>query len=212
MQRLGWAARCCGRRNLTHTLSRFSSSSTGSEHDDFWTAAQTEATTTPAYQQATQASRDTPSPSADGDQWAVPGGFGAGRMPMGEAYGPSSTSGHGNNSGSPPFNPSTNTSDQREIYVRDPAFDMLKSTHLSPVKQAEVRNFKGKILVDIRQFFKGDDGHTILPTKKGIALTIPQWRRLQAAMGDIDGKIQEMEQHGGDFTQDGDERPGGRIA
>lgn len=130
---------------------------------------------------------------------------------MGEAYGPSSASGHGNSSGPPPFTPSTNTSDQRDSYLPDPVFDMLASMHLSPVRQANVRYFKGKILVDIRQFFKGEDG-TVLPMKKGIALTVPQWRRLQAAMGDIDSKIQEVEQHGGDFAHGGDEGPGGRVA
>eukprot|EP00752_Nemacystus_decipiens_P012905 g11423.t1 len=213
MQRLAWSARCCGRRNLTRTLSRFSSSSAGSDHDDFWTAAQSVAKTTPAYQQATQAASDTPSPSVNGDQWAIPGGFGPGRMPMGDAYGPSGTNGDGNNSGPPVFTPSTNRSDQRESYMPesympDPVFDMLDSMHLSPIKQADVRSFKGRTLVDIRQYFKGDNGATI-PTKKGLSLTIPQWRRLQEAMGDIDSKIQEMEQRGGGSAQGGDEGPGG---
>lgn len=210
MQRLGWSARSCSRRSLTHTLSRLSSSSAGSEHDDFWTAAQTEAKTTPAYKQATEASSDAPSPSVDGNQWAAPGGFGPGRMPMGEAYGPSTASGNGNNSGPPPFNPSTNTSNSRDSHLQDPVFDMLDSMHLSPVKQVDVRTYKGNTLVDIRQFFKGVDGATI-PTKKGIALTMPQWRRLQAAMGNIDSKIREIEQCGGEFSQDGEAGPGGRA-
>lgn len=217
MQRLGWSARRCGHRNLAHTWSRLSSTSAGSEHDDFWTAAQTEAKTTPAYQQAAQASSDTPSPSVDGDKWAVPGGFGPGRMPMGEAYGRSTTNGDGNNSGPPPFTPSTNTFDAAstntfgagEYRTPDPAFDMFSPMHLSPVKQVDVRTFKGSTLVDIRQFFKSIDG-VVLPSKKGIALTIPQWRRLQAAMGEIDSKIQEM-QSGGYSAPDGDEGPGGRA-
>lgn len=130
---------------------------------------------------------------------------------MGEAYGPSSTSGDGNNSGPPPFTPSTDTSDSRDSYTREPVFDMFGSMHLSPVKQADVRSFKGTTLVDIRQFFKGNDG-TILPTKKGISLTIPQWRRLQAAMGEIDHKIREIEQQrGGDFAQGAEAGSDGRA-
>lgn len=209
MQRLGWSAKRCGRRNLTHTLSRLSSSSTGSEHDDFWTEAQTEAKTTPAYQQAARASSDTPSRFVDGDQWAAPGNFGPGRMPMGQAYGPS-TSGDRNNSGPPPFTPSTNTLDPHQRHLPEPPFDMLSSMHLSPVKQVDVRTFKGTVLVDIRQYFKNDDGR-ISATKKGAALTVPQWRRLQAAMGDIDSKLREIEQSGGHSVQGGEEEPGGRA-
>lgn len=210
MQRLRWSASRCGRRNLANTLSRLSSSSTGSEHDDFWTAAQTEAKTTPAYQQAAQASTDTPSSSADRDKWAIPGGFGRGRMPLGDAYGPFSTTVEENNSGPPPFTPSTNTFNQGERRSLEPVFDMLSSMHLSPVKQVDVRTFKGTTLVDIRQYFKSDGGDT-LPTKKGIALTIPQWRLLQAAMEDIDRKIQAMSPPGSDLYQDGEQGPGGRA-
>eukprot|EP00903_Cladosiphon_okamuranus_P006215 g6109.t1 len=198
MQRLwlGWSARCHGCRNVTHTLRRFSSSSTGSEHDDFWKAAETQAKTTPAYQQATQASGDTPSLSVDGDQWAVPGGFGPGQMPMGEAYGPSSTSGDGNKSALHPSPPSSSTPHPRPGYQKDHVFDMLDSMHLSPTKQAEVFTFRGMTLVDIRQHYKGANGE-ILPSKKGISLTIPQWRRLQEAIGDIENKIHQREREGG---------------
>lgn len=184
MQRLGWSARTCRLRPLVHNFSRLCSFSAGSEHDDFWSAAKTEAKATPAYQQATQAT-----PAADGgDQWPTPGGFGPGRMPLGEAYGPSSTSSEGNSGGAPPYIPS-NPSHPEEYRQPEPCFDMQSSMHLSPVKQADVRKFKGTVLVDIRQFTKTPDGTTV-PTKKGIALTIPQWRRLQEAMGEIDRKIE----------------------
>lgn len=129
---------------------------------------------------------------------------------MGEAYGPSSTSGDGNNSAPPPFAPSSSTSNPRDSYMPSPVFDMLDAMHLSPVRQADVGTFKGTTLVKIRQYFKGP-GDAILPTKKGISLTIPQWRRLQEAMGDIDNKIRLIEQHSGDFVQDGEEEAGGRA-
>ena len=182
MQRLGLSARTCGHRNLVR--SRLCSFSAGSEHDDFWSSAKAEAKATPAYQQATQAT-----PAADGgDQWATPGGFGPGRMPLGQAYGPSTTSNEGNGSGAPPYVASNNTSNPHEYRQPQPVFDMQSSMHLSSVKQADVRRFNGTVLVDIRQFAKSPDG-TTLPTKKGIALTIPQWRRLKEAIGDIDKKI-----------------------
>jgi len=194
MQRLGLSARTCRHRNLVHNFSRLCSFSAGSEHDDFWSAAKTEAKATPAYQQATQAT-----PAADGgDQWATPGGFGPGRMPLGEAYGPSSTNSEGNSSGAPPFIPSINPSTSGEYRQPEPCFDMESSMHLSPVKRADVRRFKGTVLVDIRQFTKTPDG-TNLPTKKGIALTIPQWRRLQEAMGAIDRKIDDASGVGDGF-------------
>lgn len=185
MQRLGLSARTC-RRNLVHNFSRPCSFSAGSEHDDFWSAAKTEAKATRAYQQATQQA----TPAADGgDQWATPGGFGPGRMPLGEAYGPSSVRSEGNSSGSPPYIPTGNPSSPEEYRQPEPCFNMESSMHLSPVRQADVRMFKGTVLVDIRQYTKTPDGTTV-PTKKGIALTVPQWRRLQEAMGDIDRKIE----------------------
>ncbi|CBJ26569.1 conserved unknown protein [Ectocarpus siliculosus] len=70
---------------------------------------------------------------------------------------------------------------------------MQSSMHLSPVRQADVRLFKGRPLVDIRQYFRGAEGQAA-PTKKGIALTIPQWRRLQEAMADIDKEIFALEE------------------
>ena len=65
---------------------------------------------------------------------------------------------------------------------------MQSPMHLSPVRQIEVRSFKGTALVDIRQYYKAEDG-TILPTKKGISLTLPQWDTLKRAMNDVDRTI-----------------------
>lgn len=62
--------------------------------------------------------------------------------------------------------------------------------HLSRGKQVTVSSFNGRMLVDIRQYFKNLEGAT-LPTKKGISLTIPQWRRLREAMDEIDSRARE---------------------
>ncbi|CAM9093359.1 unnamed protein product [Ectocarpus fasciculatus] len=186
-QRFGVSARSRGLPSLPiHSSSwrQLSSFSSGPEHDDYWTAAKTEAQATPAYQQA-----------ASGDRWAQPGGPSPGTIPMGEAYKPSSSS---NAPSSKSYHQSSNTSnsDSGEFLPPPPAFDMQSSTHLSPVKQADVRSFKGNTLVDIRQYFRGAQGQAF-PTKKGIALTIPQWRRLQEAMPDIDKEIVALEKREG---------------
>ncbi|CAM9932441.1 unnamed protein product [Ascophyllum nodosum] len=65
--------------------------------------------------------------------------------------------------------------------------------HLSGNKEVRVRRFNDTVLVDIRSFFNNEGGD-IIPTKKGIALTIPQWKRLKAAVRDIDVRVQEFEQ------------------
>lgn len=212
MQRIVPSARNHSCRNLVHSLagsSRQLSTFSGPDHDDFWTAAKTEAQTTPAYQQATAT---VPSTTFDGhdNQLVTPGGYSPGRVPMGQAYGPSpSSSSYGN---SRPYNThdATNTASSYEYVQPQPTFDMQSSFHLSPIKQVDVRSFKGKTLVDIRQYYKGPDGIT-MPSKKGIALTIPQWRRLQEAIGDIDNKLREVEMAADkiDWHEGGEPGPGG---
>lgn len=223
MQRLGLSAKCYGYRYLTHSLagsSRRLSSFSGPDHDsDVFYAAKTEARTTPAYQQATAPAIAATAPSTNGgDQWSTPGGYGPGRMPMGQAYGPpsggssNSSSSDGNNSG-PHTHDAGNTANPYEYVQPQPIFDMQSSTHLSPIKRVDVRSFKGRVLVDIRQFFRGPDG-TTMPSKKGIALTIPQWRRLQEAMGDIDSKLRGMEEATTEEMnahERGEQGPGGRA-
>ncbi|CAM9370438.1 unnamed protein product [Ectocarpus sp. 13 AM-2016] len=200
MQRFGVSARRRGFQSLlipSSSSRKLSSFSSGPEHDDYWTAAKTEAQATPAYQQAAaHATAPTPStPTATGGRWAQPGGPSPVTMPMGEAYKPSSSSNMYGGRSSTSFGRSSNTfnSDSGDFVPPPPTFDMQSSTHLSPVRQADVRSFKGRPLVDIRQYFRGAEGQAV-PTKKGIALTIPQWRRLQEAMADIDKEIFALEE------------------
>ena len=48
---------------------------------------------------------------------------------------------------------------------------------LSANRFVEVSNFRGKTYVSIREFYKDSNGET-KPGKKGIALTIDQWKKL----------------------------------
>lgn len=56
--------------------------------------------------------------------------------------------------------------------------------------QVSVKQFKGKLQVDIREYYeKGDE---LLPGKKGIALDLTQWDRLVAAVPDINAAVKEQ--------------------
>lgn len=127
---------------------------------------------------------------------------------MGDAYGPSSSS-RAHESRSMRSSPDTNSFNTELNRERPPAFDMESPMHLSPFKQVDVRPFMGQTLVDIRQYYTSPGGAT-LPSKKGISLTLPQWRRLQAAMREIEGEIEATERNLGGH-QNGEERPGGQA-
>ncbi|EEB89745.1 hypothetical protein MPER_12124 [Moniliophthora perniciosa FA553] len=61
---------------------------------------------------------------------------------------------------------------------------------LGKKKRATVRSFKGKPLVDIREFY-GDEGQE-KPGKKGISLTDEQWEMLKKRMPVIDRLFKEQ--------------------
>ena len=54
----------------------------------------------------------------------------------------------------------------------------------------QVRSFKGKPLIDIRELYMGPKGPA--PGKKGISLSVTEWRELCDLMGDIDEEIQKI--------------------
>ncbi|XP_078694525.1 activated RNA polymerase II transcriptional coactivator p15-like isoform X1 [Branchiostoma floridae x Branchiostoma belcheri] len=70
----------------------------------------------------------------------------------------------------------------------DEGSDMIQ---LSNKRYVSVREFKGKCLIDIREYY--DAGGELKPGKKGIALSKDQWQKLKAAMEDIDEKVQAIE-------------------
>ncbi|KAH0948629.1 hypothetical protein HN011_010559 [Eciton burchellii] len=52
-------------------------------------------------------------------------------------------------------------------------------------RQVNVRNFKGKYYVDIREMYYDKDGD-LKPGKKGIFLTMQQWRKFMEVVEEID--------------------------
>ncbi|KZC09032.1 PREDICTED: RNA polymerase II transcriptional coactivator [Dufourea novaeangliae] len=52
-------------------------------------------------------------------------------------------------------------------------------------RQVSVRDFKGKLYVDIREMYYDKDA-TLKPGKKGICLNMTQWRKLLAVVEDVD--------------------------
>ena len=57
-------------------------------------------------------------------------------------------------------------------------------------KKVQVRMYRGRTLVDIREFFQKDGKD--LPTKKGIALNEEIWKALKEAIPEIDKAIEKF--------------------
>lgn len=58
------------------------------------------------------------------------------------------------------------------------------------MRRVQVRSFKGKPLVDIREMYMGNNG--IAPGKKGISLSIPEWRSLKKLISRVDDEIMKI--------------------
>ncbi|CAM9377924.1 unnamed protein product [Ascophyllum nodosum] len=59
-------------------------------------------------------------------------------------------------------------------------------------KFVDVREFKGMVLIDIREYYEAAGGE-MKPGKKGIALNSEQWKVLKESMDDITSKIEELQ-------------------
>ncbi|XP_076043995.1 single stranded-binding protein c31A [Oratosquilla oratoria] len=56
-------------------------------------------------------------------------------------------------------------------------------------KRITVREFRGKVLIDIREYYEG--GGELKPGKKGISLSPSQWIKLKSLVDDVDSAIQD---------------------
>ncbi|KAM3964099.1 LOW QUALITY PROTEIN: single stranded-binding protein c31A [Aphomia sociella] len=57
-------------------------------------------------------------------------------------------------------------------------------------KLVKVREFKGKVYIDVREFY--EKGGELLPGKKGISLTPEQWRKLLSLGDEINETVSTM--------------------
>eukprot|EP01135_Chromosphaera_perkinsii_P001798 Nk52_evm67s210 gene=Nk52_evmTU67s210 len=62
---------------------------------------------------------------------------------------------------------------------------------LSRTRRITVREFRGKTLVDIREFYTDNSGE-LRPGKKGISLPLEQWKELKKLSTDIDAAVKEF--------------------
>ncbi|XP_075216652.1 single stranded-binding protein c31A [Lycorma delicatula] len=53
----------------------------------------------------------------------------------------------------------------------------------------KVREFKGKVMVDIREYYDADG--ELKPGKKGISLSASQWRKFLSYVNEIDEAVKE---------------------
>ncbi|KZV95130.1 PC4-domain-containing protein [Exidia glandulosa HHB12029] len=58
---------------------------------------------------------------------------------------------------------------------------------IGPRKRCTVRKFKGKVLIDIREYYE-KDGES-LPGKKGVALSAEEWKKLLENAEEISGWV-----------------------
>ncbi|KAK9509024.1 hypothetical protein O3M35_006438 [Rhynocoris fuscipes] len=63
------------------------------------------------------------------------------------------------------------------------------SWHLGNKRFAKVRSFRGKLMIDIREFYENDGD--LKPGKKGIALAVSQWKKLCEIMPEIEDAVKE---------------------
>ncbi|XP_073685872.1 SUB1 regulator of transcription a [Garra rufa] len=59
---------------------------------------------------------------------------------------------------------------------------------IGKMKYVSVRNFKGNLLIDIREYFMDQEGE-MKPGRKGISLNPEQWNQLKQQISEIDDAV-----------------------
>ncbi|XP_075697778.1 activated RNA polymerase II transcriptional coactivator p15 [Rhinoderma darwinii] len=62
---------------------------------------------------------------------------------------------------------------------------------IGKMRYVSVRDFKGKVLIDIREYFMDNQGE-LKPGRKGISLNPEQWSQLKEQMSDIDEAMRKL--------------------
>ncbi|KAH8851573.1 Activated RNA polymerase II transcriptional coactivator p15 [Schistosoma japonicum] len=63
---------------------------------------------------------------------------------------------------------------------------------LTGKKFACVRDFRGKVFVDIREYYEDKSSGELKPGKKGISLNSEQWEYLKSSIGELDDDIRNL--------------------
>ena len=69
--------------------------------------------------------------------------------------------------------------------------DIPTEFQLSSKRKITVRDFRGKALIDIREFYTKDSGE-LAPGRKGISLTVEQYEKFKSYIVDIDKAIENL--------------------
>ncbi|KAJ8380440.1 hypothetical protein SKAU_G00012180 [Synaphobranchus kaupii] len=62
---------------------------------------------------------------------------------------------------------------------------------IGKMRYVTVRDFKGKVLIDIREYWTDQAGE-MKPGRKGISLNAEQWNQLKEQMSDIDDAVKTL--------------------
>ncbi|NWH71501.1 TCP4 polymerase, partial [Piaya cayana] len=62
---------------------------------------------------------------------------------------------------------------------------------IGKMRYVRVSSFKGKVLVDIREFYTDKEGD-LKPGRKGIALSAEQWSQLKEVIPEIDAAVKKL--------------------
>ncbi|NXI33409.1 TCP4 polymerase, partial [Sterrhoptilus dennistouni] len=62
---------------------------------------------------------------------------------------------------------------------------------IGKMRYVSVRDFKGKVLIDIREYWMDQEGE-MKPGRKGISLNPEQWNQLKEQISDIDDAVRKL--------------------
>ena len=70
-------------------------------------------------------------------------------------------------------------------------FMCLFLLQIGKMRYVSVRDFKGKVLIDIREYWMDPEGE-MKPGRKGISLNPEQWSQLKEQISDIDDAVRKL--------------------
>merc|ERR1712025_387629 len=83
----------------------------------------------------------------------------------------------------------TKKGDKKIISSKDEPAEPEPTWNLSKDKLVRIRKFQGKVYVDIREYFMDKLSWEILPGKKGVSLSLDQYRNLKSILPQLDSAV-----------------------